>query len=90
MAESDEKMVLRTVYLPREIDDQLRLIAFRSGTTKGDLVRNFVKSGLAGHDQLALPKKANSKNAKVAAAAKQKLLGARTKSKAAKAAAKVA
>lgn len=64
MAESDEKMVLRTVYLPREVDDQLRLIAFRSGTTKGDLVRSFVKNGLAGRDQATLTRKPTNKKMK--------------------------
>lgn len=39
MADSDPKMVLRTVYLPPEFDEKLRVRAFRTNQTKGDLVR---------------------------------------------------
>jgi len=39
MADANSKMVLRTVYLPPELDEQLRVRAFREKTTKGDLIR---------------------------------------------------
>ena len=36
------RMVLRTVYLPPDIDDELRVRAFRSNQTKNDLIREAV------------------------------------------------
>jgi hypothetical protein len=45
---SDERtsMVLRSIYLPVELDDDLRGIAFRNRRSKGDLIREFVADGL--------------------------------------------
>lgn len=42
MADGDTRMVLRTVYLPPELDDQLRVHAFRSKQTKNDVIREAV------------------------------------------------
>jgi hypothetical protein len=39
-------LVLRTVYLPKKIDDQLRDLAFRKKTSKNDLIRQMVHDGL--------------------------------------------
>ena len=39
MADNDPKMVLRTVYLPPDLDEKLRVRAFRANVTKGDLIR---------------------------------------------------
>lgn len=41
MSEED-KMVLRTVYLPAELDDRLKRKAFAEGVTKGALIREAV------------------------------------------------
>lgn len=35
-------MVLRTVYFPVEMDEQLKLLAFNKSTSKGDLIRRAV------------------------------------------------
>ena len=43
MADQDTRMVLRTVYLTPEVDEQLRLGAFKAGRTKNDLIRDAIK-----------------------------------------------
>ncbi len=42
----DENMVLRTVYLPRELDDHLRSVAFTNEVSKGNLMRELISEGL--------------------------------------------
>ena len=54
MTDANEKMVLRTVYLPRDLDDKLRLVAFRSKSSKGDLLRQALNSLLENHENLTL------------------------------------
>ncbi len=44
--ESREILVLRTVYLSKKIDDQLRDLAFMKSVSKNDLIRGFVTEGL--------------------------------------------
>ncbi|MFM0282368.1 hypothetical protein P0D75_30605 [Paraburkholderia sediminicola] len=44
--ENTSRMVLRSVHLPMEMDDQLRILAFRLGISKADLIRKFVEDGL--------------------------------------------
>jgi predicted DNA-binding protein len=39
-------MVLRSIYLPEELDSRLRSIAFLQGRSKGELVRELVSEGL--------------------------------------------
>lgn len=39
MDEDTSKMILRTVYLPRSLDDQVKLMAFERGVSKGSLIR---------------------------------------------------
>jgi len=39
-------MVLRSVYLPENVDDRLRALAFLQNRSKGDLVRELVQEGL--------------------------------------------
>jgi len=39
-------LVLRSVYLPEEIDERLRAIAFVTGRSKGDLIRDILREGL--------------------------------------------
>jgi hypothetical protein len=46
MAEFEDKMVLRTVYLPFDLDQELRSIAFRDNRSKNDLIRELIKSGI--------------------------------------------
>lgn len=41
-AESSERMVLRTVYLPPELDEKLRVSAFRAKLSKGDVIRRAI------------------------------------------------
>lgn len=40
-------MVLRSVYLPTEMDETLRILAFQQRVTKAELIRQFVDAGLA-------------------------------------------
>ena len=46
MAESTRPMVLRSVHLPAELDEQLRSLAFHLRRPKADLIRFFVGDGL--------------------------------------------
>lgn len=39
---SSERMVLRTVYLPPELDEKLRVSAFRAKQSKGDVIRRAI------------------------------------------------
>jgi hypothetical protein len=41
-ADPTDRMVLRTVYLPPDLDDALRVWAFRSNVSKGDIIREAV------------------------------------------------
>jgi hypothetical protein len=40
-------MVLRSLFVPPHVDEQLREAAFRQGVTKGSLMRHFIEHGLA-------------------------------------------
>lgn len=42
-----ERMVLRTVYLPPDLDEKLRVWAFRTKVSKGDVIRQAVARELA-------------------------------------------
>lgn len=46
MADFEDKMVLRTVYLPFDLDQELKSIAFRDDRSKNDLIRELVKLGM--------------------------------------------
>jgi predicted DNA-binding protein len=46
MADQDTRMVLRTVYLTPDVDEALRLGAFKAGRTKNDLIRDAIKQYL--------------------------------------------
>jgi len=39
-------LVLRSVYLPEELDSRLREFAFLQGRSKGDLIREAIEQGL--------------------------------------------
>jgi len=41
-----ENEVLRTVFLPKELDNKLRNLAFKLAITKGDLILLLVKEGI--------------------------------------------
>lgn len=41
-----ENMVLRTVYLPKALDQRLKLLAFQLELSKNELIRSFVQEGL--------------------------------------------
>lgn len=44
--DSLDKMVLRTVYLPPELDEKLRVWAFRTKVSKGDVIRQAIAKEL--------------------------------------------
>lgn len=46
MTTMNENMVLRTIYLSREIDRKLKTIAFARDISKGELIRNFIIEAL--------------------------------------------
>lgn len=39
-------MVLRTLYLPRELDEELKSAAVRGARSKGDVIRELILAGL--------------------------------------------
>jgi hypothetical protein len=46
MADANPSMVMRSVYLPPDMDESLRNLAFQLRLTKADLIRAFVAAGL--------------------------------------------
>jgi hypothetical protein len=46
MDDDQGNMVMRSVYLPLGMDQELRSLAFTLGRSKGDLIREFVDAGL--------------------------------------------
>lgn len=42
-----ENMVLRTLYIPLDTDRQLKALAFTREVSKGELMRELIKQGLA-------------------------------------------
>ena len=61
---NEDRMVLRTVYLPPELDAELRKIAYESDCTKSDLIRESVRTLIASRSK---PKPAAKKSAKAPA-----------------------
>ena len=49
---SEQNMVLRTVYLPKELDRRLRGLAFRLSKSKGELMRDLILDGLEGRSEV--------------------------------------
>lgn len=47
----DSNLVLRTVYLPRELDDRLRTIGFQERQSKNEVIRNLLREALQSRDQ---------------------------------------
>lgn len=46
MNDETENMVLRTLYLPRDLDQVLRSVAIRAARSKGDVMRELIRAGL--------------------------------------------
>jgi hypothetical protein len=77
-----DNMVLRTIYMPLDVDRRLREIAFSQNISKGELMRKFILEGIQGVDrsgQATLAEKVERladakaiREAQVAAAAKSK------------------
>jgi predicted DNA-binding protein len=44
----NETMVLRTVYLPAALDEELKKLAFHGSTSKGDLIRRAIRKMVDG------------------------------------------
>lgn len=42
----DEGMVLRTVYLPKDLDERLRKLAYEARTSKNEIIRNLIHQAL--------------------------------------------
>ncbi len=42
----DTSLVLRTVYLPRDLDERLREIAFSQRTSKNEVIRSLLQEAL--------------------------------------------
>jgi len=42
----DEGMVLRTVYLPKDLDERLRRLAYEARTSKNEIIRNLINQAL--------------------------------------------
>jgi predicted DNA-binding protein len=68
MAETNTLMVMRSVYLPPEMDESLRNLAFQLRLSKADLIRAFVSSGL---NQVAQSLGSQPDEERVAAVAQQ-------------------
>lgn len=43
---SSDNLILRTVYLPPDLDDKLRVEAFAKRTSKNDLIRKYIDLGM--------------------------------------------
>lgn len=46
MADDSENMVLRTLYLPVDLDQTLKSVALRGARSKGDVIRELIRAGL--------------------------------------------
>ena len=46
MADISDNMVLRTIYLPKELDQTLKSAAIRGERSKGDVIRELIQAGL--------------------------------------------
>lgn len=41
--DSDSQLVLRTINIPKNLDDELRSVAFYEGTSKSELIRRGIR-----------------------------------------------
>jgi len=49
----DTDLVLRTVYLPRELDDRLRQMAFEQRKSKNEVIRSLLQNALSSQSAVA-------------------------------------
>lgn len=54
MADNTDNMVLRTIYLPKDLDQTLKSAAIRGARSKGELIRDLILTGL--NEKLKDPK----------------------------------
>jgi len=66
MADTNPSMVMRSVYLPPDMDEALRNLAFQLRLSKADLIRAFVAGGLNNVVLSLGPKPDEARIAKVA------------------------
>ena len=62
--EGQEMMVLRTVYLPASLDDELKKLAFYGSTSKGALIRKALKKLVADSARTKVATKATQADAR--------------------------
>lgn len=55
VADDQGSMVLRTVYLPAQLDEQLKKLAFHGSTSKGALIRKALYNLVADQDAIKAP-----------------------------------
>ena len=53
--EDQETMVLRTVYLPAGLDEELKKLAFHESTSKGALIRKALRTLVNDSERVAQP-----------------------------------
>lgn len=63
--EKKVNMVLRTVYLPKDLDNKLRDFAFRKGRSKGDLMRELIQESLLRMKEPVLKKKDETASSRI-------------------------
>jgi hypothetical protein len=66
---TQENMVLRTIYLPKSLDQKLRSMAFQAEQPKGELMRALILEALSAREAKAAP----APRAKVKPTSKSKL-----------------
>lgn len=81
--DAGERMVLRTVYLPPELDEKLRIYAFREKLSKGDVMRTAIARVLGNDESLAADSQTGKTKApqKRATPRKSKILAPRPQSR---------
>ncbi|TIO80819.1 MAG: hypothetical protein E5X74_31470 [Mesorhizobium sp.] len=67
MSDTTENMVLRTVYLPKDLDQKLKVVAFGQERSKNDIIRELIQAGLKARGISLVEKPARSKPAAVLA-----------------------
>ncbi|WP_157215351.1 hypothetical protein [Flavisphingomonas formosensis] len=66
--EDQETMVLRTVYLPAGLDEELKKLAFHASTSKGALIRKALRKLVDNEAALAAAKQPSAKKTAAKAA----------------------
>ena len=63
----DTNLVLRTVYLPRDLDNRLRDMAFKARTSKNEVIRRILQDVLAREEAICKPEEEFTNKVEVAA-----------------------